>query len=141
MKTSNKINSFFIVLSHLDELKPGHKMGYFCFFHPIHMPIIEAIIDNNHPIKKGIHSFTSSDSKSEKDSRIKKILLRTGTYQTLLGFCLTMKKQQMAIDKPVKNINIIANLSLKGTVNIMVNATKPIPKEVANANNILIIAL
>jgi hypothetical protein len=52
-----------------------------------------------------------------------------------------MKKQQMAIDKPVKNINIIANLSLKGTVNIMVNATKPIPKEVANANNILIIAL
>jgi hypothetical protein len=51
-----------------------------------------------------------------------------------------MKKQQMAIDKPVRNINIIVNLSLMGTVNIIVNANIPIPKAVANDNTTLIIA-
>jgi hypothetical protein len=51
-----------------------------------------------------------------------------------------MKKQQMAIDKPVRNINIIVNLSLIGTVNIIVNANIPIPKAVANDNPTLIIA-
>jgi len=68
------------------------------FLFPIRAPIIEAIIDSSHPPNKGIQkdgSFQKPDFKVAKMIPTK--LVMTGTYQILLGFCLTINKFKITI--------------------------------------------
>jgi hypothetical protein len=75
---------------------------------PTLAPMIDAIIDSTHPPQMGIHIVVFQKLGSTKAEIISKALQINGTYQILLGFRLTMKKQPMAIIKSLMTFDIVS---------------------------------
>jgi len=99
-------------------------------FLPNVAPIIEAIIDRTHPPQTGIHigipeTFGGSLQKlgSIKAERISNELIIKGTYQTLWGFFLIMKKQAVADNKPKRMIAVFPPSSNECTNSSTTNNT------------------
>ncbi len=93
---------------------PQPRLLVIAAFLPDIAPIIEAIIDSPQPMQTGIHigvpeTFGGSLQKydSIKAERISSELIIKGTYQTLLGFCLIMKKQAAADNSPKSRYAIV----------------------------------
>jgi hypothetical protein len=84
---------------------------------PINAPIIETIIDNTHPLQIKIQSEPFQKS-SEKTVIIVNALHISGTYQKLLGFFLTTKKQQTIIDKLYMTMVIMDKASPLGLYSV-----------------------
>jgi hypothetical protein len=61
---------------------------------------MDAIIDSTHPPQMSIHNDVTQKVGSMMAAMMPTALQISGTYQMLLGFCLTMKKQQTAMNKP-----------------------------------------
>jgi hypothetical protein len=66
---------------------------------PLKYPTIDAITDSTHPPQMNIHSAEIQKLGSTMADQMPIALHRTGTYQIVRGFCLTMKKQQAAMNK------------------------------------------
>jgi hypothetical protein len=62
--------------------------------------MMDAMIDNTHPPHINIHNDDTQKLGSSMAENIPTALQIMGTYQMLLGFCLTMKKQQTAMNTP-----------------------------------------
>ena len=67
---------------------------------PIRAATIEAIMHNIHPVQTKIHMEVLQKLGSPMAEKIKIALMINGTYQMLLGFSLTMKKQLRALNTP-----------------------------------------
>jgi len=76
-----------------------HGLSEMVLRFPIHVPIIETMIDSTHPPHIGIHIMLFQKSGSRIDDKIRPALQIKGTYQILFGFSLTIKKQPAAIIK------------------------------------------
>jgi hypothetical protein len=86
----------------------GYGLPEMAFLLPIRAPIIEAIIDSNNAPQSDINIRLSQESVSVIAAQVKNALIIRGTYQMLVGFCLTIKKQHMAFTKPhIRNTKAI----------------------------------
>jgi len=67
---------------------------------PTIAPLIAPIRDNSHPLHIIIHRYDIQKVGSMIAEIIPKMLHRIGTYQTLFGLCLHIKKQAIATTIP-----------------------------------------
>lgn len=58
--------------------------------------------ESTHPPQKITHIDEIQKLGSPVAEKMPTALHRMGTYQMVLGFCLTMKKQQVALNKPIR---------------------------------------